>query len=383
MTRMNGLTKTLSGLLVAALVLGGVLLLWPREHMNHLTALFPRTVSLYTGSDVRILGVPVGKVDSVTPTGTYVTVKMSYDAKYKVPADAKAVIISPAVVGDRYVQLTPVYRGGPVLADGTLLPLDRTATPLELDTIYQSIDQLTVALGPQGANDHGALTNLLNSTAKNFDGEGAQFHTTIGNLSRLTSTLDRNKGDLFGTASAVEKFVNALARNDKTVRAFNDSLTASASMLAGERGDLKAALHNLSTAMTQVSTFIRDNRSALSRNIYGLDQISKILVKQRVALDEVLQDAPDALTNLFHTFNERTGTLDTRTNLGENVNDLTSDPATVLCSYLHQAGAPSSACSTIAKLLPRSAPFAGVASNHVVQVEHIDRTLGGIVQVKQ
>ena len=94
MTRMNGLTKTLSGLLVAALVFGGVLLLWPREHMNHLTALFPRTVSLYTGSDVRILGVPVGKVDSVTPTGTYVTVKMSYDAKYKVPADAKAVILS-------------------------------------------------------------------------------------------------------------------------------------------------------------------------------------------------------------------------------------------------------------------------------------------------
>ena len=48
-----------------------------------LTAHFPRTISIYEGSDVRVLGVPVGHVDTVTPSGTDVVVTMSYDANVK------------------------------------------------------------------------------------------------------------------------------------------------------------------------------------------------------------------------------------------------------------------------------------------------------------
>jgi phospholipid/cholesterol/gamma-HCH transport system substrate-binding protein len=67
--RLTGLTRILSLVAVAAVVLAGVLLLIPEEDKRYLTAHFPRTVSLYEGSDVRILGVPVGVVESVTPTG--------------------------------------------------------------------------------------------------------------------------------------------------------------------------------------------------------------------------------------------------------------------------------------------------------------------------
>ncbi|HET7385633.1 MAG TPA: MCE family protein [Nocardioidaceae bacterium] len=385
--KMAGFTRILSAVAVLAVVVALVLVFLPGHREKHLTAYFPRTVSLYEGSDVRILGVPVGTVDSVTPSGTDVRVRMSYDAKYKVPADAKAVIISPAIVGDRYVQLTPVYHSGPVMADGKVLRPKRTATPLELDEIYKSVDQLMVALGPNGANKHGALTHLLNSTAKNFAGQGAQFHTTIKNLARLTSTLDDNKDQLFGTARQIERFVNALAKNDKTVRHFNDSLTASADLLKDERHDLAAALHNLGIAMQQVRSFVKQNKHVLSKNIKGLDQISKILVKQRAALDEVLTDAPDALTNLFHTYNPAAGTLDTRTNLGENISALTANPASLLCALVHQAKAPKKACSLIKKALPRPAPHAGTgpaeSSRKVVQVEHIDRSLAGIVEVRK
>ena len=99
---------------------------------------------------MRVLGVPVGQVDTVTPSGTDVVVTMSYDADVKIPADAKAAIIAPSIVGDRFVQLTPVYTGGEVLADDATLDTDRTAVPLELDQIYTSLDDLTVALGPDG-----------------------------------------------------------------------------------------------------------------------------------------------------------------------------------------------------------------------------------------
>ena len=333
MSRMNRFTRVLSIVAVLAVLAALVLLVLPGQDKKYLTASFPRTVSLYEGSDVRILGVPVGKVDSVRPAGTDVTVRMWYDAKYDVPSDAQAVIISPAIVGDRFVQLTPVFsRGDKPLQNNAVLSTKATSTPLELDEIYQSIDELTIALGPNGANSEGSLTHLLDSTAKNFAGQGEQFHETIQNLGKLTGTLDDNKEELFGTASEVERLVNALARNDGTVRRFNDSLAAAADLLKDERADLAAALRNLGVAMQAVEGFVRENKDALTKNITGLDNVSKILVKQRAALDEVLQVAPTALANLYHTYNPATGTLDTRSNLGENIADLTSDPARVICA---------------------------------------------------
>ena len=109
------------------MVVGVVTFVFGGGHVKTLTAEFPRTVSIYQGSDVRVLGVPVGKIDSVTPSGTQVIVTMHYDADVQVPADAKAVIISPSIVGDRFVQLTPAYTGGPVLAGGATLT--RTTPP--------------------------------------------------------------------------------------------------------------------------------------------------------------------------------------------------------------------------------------------------------------
>ena len=269
------------------------------------TAHFPRTISIYEGSDVRVLGVPVGTVDTVTPSGTDVVVKMTYDADVKIPADAKAAIVAPSIVGDRFVQLTPVYTGGDVLADGEVLDEDRTAVPLELDQIYTSLDDLTVALGPTGANQNGALSDLLETTAENFGGQGAKFHQTIEDFGKLSATLDDNKEELFGSARELQGFIGTLAQNDSTVRRFNTSLSDVSTMLAGERQELTASLANLAEALGQVKTFVADNREVLGRNITGLNRVSKVLVKQRDALAEVLEAGPLALNNLALTYNPR------------------------------------------------------------------------------
>jgi phospholipid/cholesterol/gamma-HCH transport system substrate-binding protein len=330
---------------IVALLAGALILIWPSGDTKSITADFPRAVSLYKGSDVKILGVTVGKVDEVTPMGTKVRVKLTYDSKYKLPNDVKAAVISPSIVGDRFVQLTPVYRGGKVLADDVHLGEDRTATPLELDQIFGSINDLTKALGPDGANKPdetgtGALTRLLDSTAKNFGGQGVKFNETLKNLSKFTKTLADNKDELFGTVSEVEKFTQALAANDDTVRNFNDSLAAGSGLLADERGDLAKVLQNLSTALTQVRSFVAENRAALSTNIKGLNQISKVFVKNRDALEDSLTTAPAALNNLALAVNTTTGTLDTRANIGETVNQLTAKPSVVLCALLPDACGP-------------------------------------------
>jgi phospholipid/cholesterol/gamma-HCH transport system substrate-binding protein len=377
---MPTLTKFVLPVVLVALVVVALVTFLGGGSTKTLTAEFPRAVSIYQGSDVRVLGVPVGKIDSVTPSGTDVIVKMHYDANVKIPANAKAVIVSPSIVGDRFVQLTPAYTGGQVLASGATLTQKQTAVPLELDQIYSSLDDLTVALGPNGANKKGALTDLLNTTAHNFGGQGKKFHQTILNLSRLSATLSNNKGQLFGSVRQIEGFVHTLAKNDRTVRGFNQSLAQVSHFLKGERGDLASSLDNLAVAMRQVSGFVKDNRAILGKNIKGLNQVTKILVKQRGALAETLRDAPLALNNLLLTYNPQAGTLDTRANLGEILNQLQSDPATLLCGILSQADQSGQACSEIQQILGKGRTGALTkGAPRTPPTEPSDPSLGGLV----
>lgn len=368
-------------LVIAALVVAAGLTMFGSETPKRLTAQFPRTVALYEGSEVRVLGVSVGAVDSVTPSGTEVIVEMHYDQDVQVPADASAVIVAPSIIGDRFVQLTPVFTSGPALADGAVLQQDRTAVPLELDEIFGSLDELTVALGPTGANQNGALSDLLESTAANFGGQGANFKTTVSNFGKLSATLDDNKEELFGSAAELEKFVKTLADNDQTVRDFNQSLASVSTLLSGEREELAAALANLSVGLGKVSTFVKENRDVLGRNITGLNRVAKVLVKQRDALDEVLGTAPLALSNLALTYNPQAGTLDTNSNVGELLNNITSDPSTLLCGLTSAADPGGEVCDLLQTILPRTGTFgdvgAGTGSSMGVSS---DPTLGGLVR---
>lgn len=381
--RIDPLVAAIAAIVV---VVALAIVLWPSSGTRILYADFSRTVSVYQGSDVRILGVPVGSVDSVTPMGTVVRVKMEYSDKYQLPKDVQAVIISPSIVGDRFVQLTSKIGFGTKLAAsqvfrGDTLPEKDTAVPLELDEIFGSISQLSAALGPEGANAPGpsgvgALTRLLDSTARNFGGQGVNFNNTIQNLGKLSQTLSDNKDVLFGTQAAVEKFVNALAVNDSTVRQFTQSLTEGASMLASDRQDLASALDNLATALDQVRSFVADNKALLTSNIAGLTRVSETLVKRRNELAEILKVAPLALNNLSLAYNGKAGTLDTRANIGQSLTQLGNSPGAVLCAFLAAGAGKNIPCPLAG--LPRAA-YDQVKQAQRANTQTADLTLAGLV----
>lgn len=373
-------------LVIVSLLVAAALTFLGGEDRKMLTAQFPRTVSVYEGSDVRILGVPVGQVETVVPSGTEVVVTISYDADVQVPADASAVIIAPSIVGDRYIQLTPVYEEGDELAEGEILGVDRTSVPLELDDIYASLDRLNVALGPDGANKNGALTDLLEVTAENFGGQGAQFKQTIGDFSRLSETLDDNKDALFDSLAEVQSFVSTLAENDATVRQFNRSLADVSELLAGERDELAGSLANLSTALGEVNDFVKTNREVLGRDIKGLNRVAKVLVKQRANLDEVLGTAPLALNNLYLTYNPQAGTLDTNANIGNLESQLVNDPSLLLCTVVNSVDPTGGLCDVVQNTLPRPVALdvlRGEPTGATAGPDPFDQTLGGLVEVNR
>ena len=332
--RFAGLSKLLVAVVVLLLLAALFLVVNNKDNKRYVTVDFQQTNSVYKGSDVKVLGVPVGKVDKLTPRGNVVRVRIAYDSKYRLPSDVKAVVVSPSIVGDRFVQLAPAYDGGAALKNNAFIPVSRTAVPVELDKIYQSLDDLSLALGPKGANKEGALSNVIDDTAKQLDGQGAQLNKTLHNFGKLSTTLSNNKEELFGSLREVNDFVTLLKTNDTTVRNFNDSTAKVSTVLAGEREDLGATLKALSLALVDVNTLVKENRGELKGNISNIASLAKVLAKHEQDLKDITISAPTALTNVALAYNGTIGTLDTRADFPEVLKSSIANPTGLLCNLL-------------------------------------------------
>lgn len=299
---------------------------------------FPRAVSIYEGSDVRVLGVTIGTVTAVVPEGNSVRVEMEYDAQHEVPADADAVIITPTLVADRFVQLTPVFEeGDQVMADGAEIPLPETAVPVELDRIYSSLSALTQALGPNGLNKDGTLNHLMAVAADSLRGKGAAGNRMLNDLARAAETFGEGSGDLFETVRNLAAFTEVVANNDRLVRAFIQDLAAVSANLAGERTEITQALAEVARAVGTVRTFVRDNREALVTDLEKLTRVMKNIASEKESLDRALTAAPVGIGNLNIAFDSESGTIGSRIMVPPNVVGNTDG---FLCTVIQQTDLP-------------------------------------------
>ncbi|HCA85576.1 MAG TPA: ABC transporter substrate-binding protein [Streptomyces sp.] len=284
---------------------------------KRITARFDRAVGVYAGSDLRVLGVKVGTVDAVRPRGEQVEVTLRLDEGVRVPAKAHAAVVTPSIVSDRYIQLAPAYTGGPQIADSSVIPADRTATPMEVDELYESITEVSEALGPDGANSEGALSELLDTGAKNLDGNGEEIGDTIEAFGKAAKTLNGSSDDFFGTVAHLQSFTTMLKKNDRKVRTAQERLAEAAGFLGDDKEELGAALAELGTALGRVKTFIEDNRGGLKKNVDRLAGLTRTLVDRRGSLAEALDTAPLAVGNALNAYDPANRTFDTRADINE------------------------------------------------------------------
>lgn len=318
MIRSANLKRT--ALLVVVALLVTSLLAWREirsRQGTEFTALFDSAVALYPGSDVQILGVPVGKVTSVDAKDDGVRVTMKLDRGQQASADTSAVIVAPTLVSDRYVQLTTPLDGGKALASGTVLPKDRTAVPVEIDDLYRSLNDMGQKLGPNGVNRDGALSDLLEVAADNLDGQGKGLNQMITEFGKAISTLSDIDEDFFATVSNLKDFNDMLVANDQGVSDVNRQFAAVTNYLAEDREDLADAVANLGDALGVLDGFIKDNRGNLQTSVENLVGPTQTLVKQKGSLEEAVRLIPLALQNFLNAYNPATKTLDGRGNLNE------------------------------------------------------------------
>lgn len=291
--------------LLLIVVLGLVAAGWNRADRTDLVAYFPSTDGIYAGDEVRILGVPVGKIDEIEPEDGRVRVEFHIDGDVDVPADAQAIIVAPSLVSSRYLQLTPQYAGGDKLEDGATIPEARTAVPVEWDEIKGQLNDLAVALGPQGANKDGSLSDLVDAAAGALDGQGSTINQTIVDLAGAIEVLESGGDDAFATVRNLQVFVEALGQSDVQIGEFLERLDAVSQLLADDKHLVRSTLRDLSTAVDDVEGFIKAHRGRLTKAMRGLTDVVGVVARQQGDLAQILHVAPNALENLTETYHQK------------------------------------------------------------------------------
>lgn len=309
-----------------------------------IVAQFVSATSIYPGDEVRVSGVRVGTVESIEPGEEQATMTLSVDHSVPIPADAKAIIVAQNLVSARYVQLTPAYEPdvstGPLMADGAVIGLDRTAVPVEWDEVKAQLMRLATELGPDqrsGGPDGSAASTvsptsvgrLIDSAANAMDGNGEKLRETISQLSSVGRILADGSGNIVGIIENLQVFVGALRDSNTQIVQFQDRLAAVSSVVDASRTDLDAALVHLADAIGEVKRFIAGSRDATTEQVQRLGAITQNLADNRLKLENVLHVAPNAMGNGYNIYNPDTGTM-----LGAFAMSNFANPVQLVCSSI-------------------------------------------------
>jgi phospholipid/cholesterol/gamma-HCH transport system substrate-binding protein len=246
---------------------------------NTVVTYFPETNALYSGDKVQIMGVRVGAIDKIEPAGDKMKVTFHYNNKYKVPANATAVIVNPTLVASRSILLEPPYKGGPVMADNAVIPIERTQVPAEWDQLRNSVTNIISKLGPTPEQPKGPFGDVIESFADGLAGKGNQIKTTFDSLSRALTALNEGRGDFFAVVRSLALFVNALHRDDQQFVALNKDLAQFTNSLTGSDRDLANAMQQVDALLPVARQFFTDNREVLAHDVDNLATVTTTLVQ--------------------------------------------------------------------------------------------------------
>ncbi|WP_123029314.1 virulence factor Mce family protein [Mycolicibacterium stellerae] len=295
-------------------------------------AYFENSTGVFAGDHVLIRGVPVGTIEAVEPQPERAKITFWFDSAYKVPADAKAVILAPQLVTGRTIQLTPPYTGGPTMADGAVIPDDRTAVPVEWDDLRDQLERLTELLKPTTPGGVSTLGALINTTADNLRGQGSTIRDTIIKLSQAVSILGDHSNDIFATFKNLSTLVSALSDSADLLEALNHNLADVTSLLADDPNKVGQAVEDLNTVVADVQNFAADNTEAIGTASDTMASITRVLVDSLDDIKQTLHIAPTVLQNYNNIYEPANGSL-----TGALAINNFANPVSFLCGAIQSA----------------------------------------------
>jgi phospholipid/cholesterol/gamma-HCH transport system substrate-binding protein len=250
--------------LVLAILLAGYLLLFRGSGGHEYTLVFQTAGQLVKEDDVQVAGRRIGSVREIKLTDdNQAAVKIEVQEPYAPLREGTTAAIrltSLSGIANRYVALTLAPDTNRQLDDGATLDLSETTTVVDLDQLFNAIDEKT----------RGDLQSVIRGFATQYEGKGAEvgqsakyFNPLLSTSRVLAQQVTEDEGALTRFLVNSSRAVTAVAERRNDLSGLVSNANATAGAIATENAAFSRALGLLPTTLRRANTTFVNLRATL------------------------------------------------------------------------------------------------------------------------
>jgi phospholipid/cholesterol/gamma-HCH transport system substrate-binding protein len=282
-----------------------------------ITAYFPRAVSVFEGSDVRVLGLPAGSVKEVEVEGDRVKVVLAVDDDVPVPDDLTAQIVPQSLIGERYIQLSPAFKEGMERAeDGKVVDADQTIVPTEPDEALAALKEFLDSLDPNG------LGRLVTNLEEDLRGNGSALNETLDSLSELVTTFAEKDDALARIVDSFDRLTTTLVTREQQLGQVLDAFAQASQVLADERQGIETLVAGLADLSREGLVLVSEHDTQLRAGIQTLTDAAAVIEANLDAVEDLLESGGLIGPGLIGAFNPELRAINLRNNFSPLVPEL-------------------------------------------------------------
>lgn len=252
-----------------------------------LTAVFTDAAGLADGDQVLVAGVRSGEVQSVEVEGDVANVEFTVDVD--LPSDSRARISIQNLLGRRLLHIEAGTAWSELLAEGDVIPVERTNTPIDVPDFGEETEQLS------RTTDEEALQSVVTALADVTEGQQEEVAALFDGLTRLGDVIDERRDELEETITRSEQLFRAFADRDQEIVRIIDSFGSTLSMLRERRTDVEQLLNETANTSEVLADLVESERARIDRTLPQLHETLQIVDRNQVDIAHFFAYAGRAL----------------------------------------------------------------------------------------
>ena len=252
------------------------------------SAYFKEAANLKQGDEVRIAGIKVGTVQSVSihkPLAGQCPdpgcVKATFTVKNGFVGDQSIVEIKlKTLLGAKYLNINSIGAGSQ--NSGKTIPIGRTTTPFD---IYPAFTELSRRIDEINTTD---LADSFKTLAQAFQGTPAEVRPLVTGLTRLSTTITQRDQKLRDLLSAANSVTGVLAQRDQDLQRLISDGNLLLQELNARRDEIHALFVNTQALAIQLRGLVSDNSKTIGPLLDSLDKVLTLLKHNQENLDRGL-----------------------------------------------------------------------------------------------
>ena len=257
---------------------GGTIPLKPQGYRVHV--MMPEAANLAQEADVRISGVPVGKVKSKKADTEHAAtdVVLEIDHQYApIPKDTQAILRQKTLLGETYVELAPGDKSSGTIPDEGRIPSAQVSPTVELDEIFRGFNEKTRT----------AFQQWMINQGRAFNNHGQDLNDALGNLapfaddaSTVLEILNEDKADVRTLIRDTGTVFGALTERQGQLR----ELVVNSNRVFQTTADRN---QELADTFRVLPTFLAESRKTLTRVTAFANNTNPLVTQLRPAAREL------------------------------------------------------------------------------------------------